>query len=724
MITRTSLLFLQYGCVSFFAAFGLISPAGASTTVSAKVSTSAPSLQAFRLGSGERIEIDGRLDEKAWQSAEQIGGFVERNPTPGAQPPVKNRLMALYDEDAIYIGLAMGLLPGETPVGRTMSRDTSRIWRDDAITIKFDVLRDFRTTLGFAINLATAQIDFIALENGRTFRTEYDAVWEASASNNDEFWYAEFRIPLAELGLPYSDVPRAIGFNASRDHAIRNAVYDWSQMPPGYGPASALHYGKIEGFEKVGGGTPFTIIPYVLAQYPADAKAGLDVRMRVATDSWLEITTLTDFAQIDLDDPVVNLSRFPLRLAEKRPFFLSGLEIFNFNSPMLFFSRRIGLDEDAEQIPIYSGLKFRSRIGPWGVGLLDVVTEQAHSAVGRVRYNFGNVAYLGLMSTMQHELNDLSRVRHASGVDVGLRLFDYRLSINTDWTVAHNEPRSLRPKDMAGAFDIQWLEEPFKPRLTFRFVGTEFDPVLGFVRRDGFFSAKPTLLWVERPEYFGLQTLQFRLAGTTLRTDDFEEDLGQNASFTVKANFRNGWSSKAQVKYQRDIVEEDFDLLGNVSISADTYEGALGLFEIGSNNRNDLSGTVSYSFGNHYFDGQLQQVKLASTWNANRLVRVSADAVLSFVNIPVADRFTTATLKATAEVTPTPDVVSNVTLLLVDNDLSASVDRGVAQVRVRWRYRPGSDVFFVYREDLDFVGTENAARSLSFKLNYRFDTVF
>ena len=83
--------------------------------------------------------------------------------------------MALYDRRCLYRP-SLGLLPGEIPVGRTMSRDTSRIWRDDAITIKFDVLRDFRTTLGFAINLATAQIDFIALENGRTFRTEYDAV--------------------------------------------------------------------------------------------------------------------------------------------------------------------------------------------------------------------------------------------------------------------------------------------------------------------------------------------------------------------------------------------------------------------------------------------------------------------------------------------------------------------------------------------------------------------
>ena len=200
--------------------------------------------------------------------------------------------------------------------------------------------------------------------------------------------------------------------------------------------------------------------------------------MRVATDSWLEITTLTDFAQIDLDDPVVNLSRFPLRLAEKRPFFLSGLEIFNFNSPMLFFSRRIGLDQNAEQIPIYSGVKFRSRSGPWGLGLLDVVTEQAHSAVGRARYNFGNVAYLGVMATMQQDLDNLSQVRHAAGADVGLRLFDYRLSINADWTIAHDEPMELRSENMAGAFEIQWLEEPFKPRLSLNFVGTISTPFL------------------------------------------------------------------------------------------------------------------------------------------------------------------------------------------------------------------------------------------------------
>lgn len=695
-----------------------------STKTSTKAAWPHQSLEALAMSKTDRVVIDGRLDETVWSRAIAGSGFVERNPTPDAKPPVSNWVRVLYDDTAVYVGVQMQNLEGETPLGRAMARDTSRIWSDDAVTIKFDVHRDRRTTLGFAINVATAQIDFIALENGRTFKTEFDAVWEGKASSDSDCWYAEFKIPHTALGLPWSETKRTMGLNVSRDHASRNATYDWARMPTGYGPASALHYGDLTGFEKVGGGVPMNFVPYVLLQHPTQIKAGGDLKVRVGQDSWVELTAFTDFAQIDLDDPVVNLSRFPLRLPEKRPFFLSGLEIFNFNSPMLFFSRRIGLNDDDEEIPLWSGVKVHSRVGNVGLGFLDVLTEEDHSALARTRVNFGDYGFLGVMGTLQHKLEDPETIRHAVGIDGGLRLFDYRLSLSSDLSWAPPIDSSDISAALAGAIDLKWLEEPFKPRLVLKYVGEEFDPVVGFVRRSGFTSANPILLWVSRPKFWGLETLDFRLAGLARLADDFDTDLGQETSARINAKFRNGWSSNFRIRYSRDVVEDAFDLLDEIPIASGVYAGTQALLEISNNPRSDLRAGFEYSFGDDYFGGQLQSAVLSSGYAVSQMLKVSANAGVSLVDLPGVESFQTLTLKSVLEFTPSPSIVSYATLLMVDNDLNADLDQGVFLFRLRWRYMPGSDMFLVYREDIDLNSNEANERSVAFKLNYRFDTVF
>ena len=696
----------------------------ATVNVRAEVRTSsaAKSLQASALKEHEAITIDGQLSEAAWSRAELGQGFVERTPSPGAKPPANNTVRVLYDRDAIYVGMKMDLLPGEVPVGRTMSRDTHRIWLDDAVTIKFDVHYDRRTTLGFAVNLATAQIDFIALENGRTFRIEFDAVWEAKTSLDENAWYAEFRIPFPALGLPWSEKERVLGLNVSRDHSVRSATYDWSAMPKGYGPVSALHYGRLIGFEKVGGGVPLSIVPYALLQHPTSAKAGADFKVRMGEDLWLELTALTDFAQIDLDDPVVNLNRFPLRLPEKRPFFLSGLEIFNFSSPLLFFSRRIGLDEDDEEIPIWGGAKAHSRIGPVGIGVLDVVTEKDHSAVARARVNLGDTAFFGAMGTLQHELESGSDLQHAYGFDVGLRLFDHRLNVSTDWMNAPLEG-SEGPSTMASALDIGWLEEPFKPRLILRYIGEQFDPVLGFVRRSGFYSGGSSLVYVARPDFLGLRTFQFVLFGQSLRSQDFATELGRTATFRMNADWRNGWSASAKIEHTEDLVESSFDLLDSIVIDAGHYSGQLVKFNLAKNPRSDLRGSIHYLIGDHYFGGSLQKINVNTAVIFSQMLKLSGSVGLSLIDLPEHESFQTLTLKSVLELTPSPDIVSYATLLMVDNDVDSRLDQGVFLFRVRWRYLPGSDIFFVFREDIKLADDELNERSLTLKLSYRFDTV-
>lgn len=351
------------------------------------------------------IQIDGRLDEAPWQTAPKGAGFKERTPTPGATPPAPSTVQVLYDRDAIYVGVRMALLPGEIPKAFELRRDSGRIWAFDAVTVKIDPRRDQRTTLGFAVNPAGARIDLIALDNGKVFRVEHDSVWQVATQVGPTAWTAEYRIPASALGVRATDGEQIMGLNVSRDHAARVATDDWALMPPGFGPVSALHYGALRGVQGLGGGRPFAVIPYGLVGIEdGDPRYGVggEARVQIGGSGWAELSVRTDFAEVDLDDALINLDRFPLFFPERRPFFLNGLDVFEFGESgwtQLFFSRRIGLDSAGAQVPIHTGAKLFQRDGRLRGGLLSVVTG-AHTgrsaalwnvARGRVEVGDGHV---------------------------------------------------------------------------------------------------------------------------------------------------------------------------------------------------------------------------------------------------------------------------------------------------------------------------------------------
>ena len=239
-------------------------------TLLTTVLLAAPSLTAQPRGDTP-VAIDGKLDEAPWATAPVGSGFTERTPAPGQPSPADSRVRVLYDAEALYVGVELGLLPGETPRALELTRDASRIWADDAVTVKLDVLLDRRTTLGFVVNPAGARIDYIALDNGRVFRREFDAVWGVATQVHADRWVAEFRLPYTALGLTRRAGERVLGMNITRDHNARTATDDWSALPPEFGAAAATHYGTLQGLQDVGvPGRPITLIPYGLVKHPGD----------------------------------------------------------------------------------------------------------------------------------------------------------------------------------------------------------------------------------------------------------------------------------------------------------------------------------------------------------------------------------------------------------------------------------------------------------------------
>jgi hypothetical protein len=714
-----------------------------------------PALRAHPRGEAE-ITLDGRLDEPIWAAAPVGTDFVERSPSPGAPAPPGHEVRILYDRDALYVGVRLPLdaAAGETPRALEMRRDDFGIFNDDAVSLKIDVRADRRTTVGFVTNAAGTQVDYISLENGKQFRREYDGVWAVKTHVAPDAWTAEFRLPATVLGVPASDAPRVIGFNVTRDHSSRAATYDWSEVPPEFGPFSALYYGDIVGLDELGGGRPLTLIPYVAGGYSGqltaptrdegDIDAGGDVQLRLLEDLWSELTLNPDFAQVDLDDPVVNFDRFPLFFPERRPFFLTGLQVFDFGVPgesQLFFSRRIGLDDEGDEIRVLTGLKLYGSEGPWQVGLFQVFTdneepdsaratdddealeEAASWSIARLRYNFGEAAHLGVLGTFRSDISvfgtrDVPALpKGAVGLDGTLRLIDRRLAFEGFWAYANNTVESAPAEEGHSAqAKVAWSGSQLQPYVAVLLVDRDFDPAVGFVRRRGIIQADAVFDYVRRPRPDQDLQIELGVAGQAIQASDRDENLGYSTTLDGALRWRSGWRVAASAAYREDVVEEAFELFGRRTIDPGRYRGVRASVTAASPSvRNPfLEGT--YEVDTSFFDGVRHGPSLLGAFSLGPLIRSVTTAGLSFSQFD--DGFSADAFTLNTRLTVAPSTQLTQDTIVQVNTIAEST---TTLLRLRWRYYPGSDLFVVGRYQLDWGDDRRERLEITAKIQFRYD---
>ena len=690
-----------------------------------------------------RMVVDGKLDEAAWNNAPIGTDFVERTPYPGRPAAVRTEFRVLYDSDTVYVGLKM-YTNGTPPRGWERARDNFRLFSDDAISLKFDVRLDRRTTIAFATNPAGTQLDYVAVENGTEFRREFDAIWDVAASTSDDAWIAEFAIPVIALGLPAGRSVTTVGLQISRDDNARIATYDWSEMPPEFGPISALYYGRVDGLDGLSSGNPITLLPYALAGLDyapgrkvtfdeIDLKVGGDVRARWGEDIWTELTVLTDFAQVDLDDPVVNTNRFPLFFPERRPFFLSGVEVFGFGAQgfsQIFFSRRIGLDNAGNTVPLLTGFKSYGSQGDFRFGVLQVVTDEQDDvparsySVARARQNFGERGHVGMLATLQGRIPFLTegspsfQPNISVGGDAAFRAFDRRLEVTGFFAGTINREGETT-RGTSGQAAIAYKGENLQPSVSVSFVSEDFDPVVGFVARRNLLQSEVNLNTVFRPEGSGFQQIS---ASVSARIDQQFSNgavLGQRAEAELQVSLRNGLEMGIEVGRLDDTVREEFTLLDRVTIAPDRYFGnRLDVFLLLNSQRNPYF-EVGFVRDSSLFGGLIQTADAFVGLNVLGYLRTELGGSTSWVDFDGFDTIRTSTFNGKISVTPS-------TKLVIDliGQANTFEERITGLVRVRWRYLPGSDLFFVYRETVPYDDSDiDANRSLTMKLNYRFDAL-
>ncbi|MEX0892228.1 MAG: DUF5916 domain-containing protein [Gemmatimonadota bacterium] len=365
-----------------------------------------PFLMATKVA-GAAPDLDGRLDDAVWESAQIAGNFVQFQPEAGSPATFPTEVRVVYNHEAIYVGVRMYDTSPDSIVGRLARRDSDVY--SDWVFVAMDSYGDRRTGFAFGVNPAGVKRDILLYDDVMETH-DWDAIWDVAVSTDDQGWTAEFRIPLSQLRFS-TDGTRAWGFEVRRDVARLNESSVWAPLDPDVN-AVVSRFGELRGLQGLEPSRSVELLPYSLGRVDrangnpdnpyferTDPTGGFggDIKVGLTSDITLNATINPDFGQVEADPSVVNLSAFETFLPEKRPFFVEGADIYRFGIGLgdgdlgnegLFYSRRIGraprgaAPDAAEwstapsQSTILGAAKLSGKTaGGWSIGVLEAVTQ-------------------------------------------------------------------------------------------------------------------------------------------------------------------------------------------------------------------------------------------------------------------------------------------------------------------------------------------------------------
>jgi len=367
-----------------------------------------PSVRASKLTG--TLSIDGHLDESAWGRGAVATGFRQRRPASGQPASERTDARFLFDGEALYVGVWLYDSDPNEIVGRLFRRDDEG--HSDWVAIEIDSYHDRRTAFSFAVNPRGVKRDLLRFDDTEE-DVGWDAIWDVGVARRSDGWSAEFRIPFAQLRFnAVAGIEHVWGVNIRRDIARRQEVDYWAPILAG-NSRYVSYFGELLGIELAPSSTRFEAILYAVGQVRHDAGAvsddplngslsgdwgvGGDLKVGLTTELTLSATVNPDFAQVEVDPAIINLTAYETFFPERRPFFLEGAEAFTFgrtitfntqNQPTLFYSRRIGARppralspaeytfvDEPDATTIGGAAKVTGQTGTgWRVGLLDALT--------------------------------------------------------------------------------------------------------------------------------------------------------------------------------------------------------------------------------------------------------------------------------------------------------------------------------------------------------------
>ncbi len=687
------------------------------------------------------IVVDGRLNEPEWATAVPAEDFVQRVPDTEQPSSETTRAWFLYDADNLYVGVRAADSDAANLVVNDLTEDYN-FRSSDAVSIIIDSLRDFRSGFLFTTNPAGARADYQIIDG--SFNIDWDGVWDVNVSRDADGWIAEYRIPFKTLRFSTAD-SQVWGLNVSRRILRRSEESYWAPIPFRYNISRVQLNGTLEGLEGIRPGRNLKVKPFVTGGFTqsgpteTDFDGGVDAKYSLTPSLTLDATYRTDFAQVEVDQQQVNLTRFNLFFPEKREFFLENQGIFAFGQGtssfgqggnlVPFFSRRIGLSRDGRPIPIVGGARVTGKAGRWDIGVLDMKTEAHGDApsnnyvVGRVKRNLLTNSWIGALITNRDSTvpGDTNRVY---GPDVHFQFYE-RLEFDSFLLIS--DTPGLEGRNQARQFQTAWRDDELTIVGAYNAIETNFNPEMGFVRRDDNTRYNGEFAW--HPILENHPTMQRLNFGTRLeyyKNGTTGEIETRTAAFTTGVMLRNTSTIDFTVTNTFDRLLEPFAIRrvrraadGSVAREAVSLDrGDYRYLEYGISYSTDpsrkFSSTGSLDWG-EFWDGRRTSVGGSIVWKPNFHMNIDVGYQHNRVDLPQAE-FTTDLLATRFTYAFTSRAFLNAFV-----QYNADTHQVSSNIRFHLIHRPLSDLYVVYNDLRDTRGTGLVERALIVKFTNLFD---
>ena len=631
----------------------------------------------------------------------------------------------LFDERTFYLSAKCWDTEPDWIVAKEMRRGNSAVSRDDSITLTLDTFYDRRNGFYFQTSTLGAVYDALVTDE-RSENMDWDTVWETRSSRFEGGWSLEIAIPFKSLRYPRGGA-QIWGINVRRT-VPRNEELDYLSLVPAlYGRVGIWKFSSaatLVGLETPEESLNLELKPYAISTLTTDRTAtpavsndlsgdvGFDVKYGLTKGLIADVTYNTDFAQVEVDEQQVNLTRFSLFFPEKRPFFLEGQDIFAFggagpsfgsqtagDTPIMFFSRQIGLS-GGRAIPIVGGGRVTGRAGAYSVGLLNIQTdddervgaESTNFSVVRLKRNVFGRSTIGLLATHRSEAVESPGSNTAYGVDARFALVS-TLFIDTYYARTNTRGRSGNAASYRGRIENNGDRYGFQAEHLR--VGRDFNPEVGFLRRTDFRRSFGQLRFSPRHvssdlvrKYTFETSLDYYLRDST----NTLESRDVRGEFEIQ--FENGERWRTEYSRQFERLTDPFEIGEGVVVPVGgyTFQSVRTNYNIGPQRR--IAGNVSLQAGS-FFGGDLIEASYRGRVQLSTRLGVEPGLTLDWIDLPQG-RFTTKLVRARVIYTMTPRM-----FVEAMPQYSSASDSITMNIRYRWEYQPGSDLFIVYTDARD-----------------------
>jgi len=730
-----------------FAVTGVLDrpPPPSAPAVIARDALGRATVRAVKLAAG--LRLDGVLDEPVYEIVPSIDDFIQQEPNEGAPASERTEAWVLFDATSIYVAARMwDTEPPGAWVANEMQRDTPQLRENDTFWVAFDTFNDRRNGIAFYTNPLGALGDF-AITNEGNPNGDWNPVWDVRTGRFAGGWTVEMEIPFKSVR--YRPGPQPVwGIQFRRMVRRKNERSYLTPVPISAGRRGLFRVSDaamLVGLQLPDEGNVLEVKPYGIGGQTTDANvnpptawdgdAGVDVKYGITQNLTADFTYNTDFAQVEVDEQQVNLTRFSLFFPEKREFFLEGRGIFEFargggpssrssalrqiggggrssrgsgNAPTLFYSRRIGL-QDGAVVPIVGGGRVTGKAGDFDVGLLNIQTgaqqlagasgvlgaESTNFAVVRLKRDVLRRSAIGALFTNRSVsvAGEGAGANRVFGADATLAFFE---NVSVVGYAARTQTPGFEGRDASYQGQFIYAADRYGLTAEHLVVEDNFIPEVGFVRRDNFrrsylagrFSPRPATLETVR---------QFRLEAS------YDHILTADTGILETKQAQVGFSTEFETSDRVGMTFADnYEFLVRpfepgpgvvLPVGGYGFRDVEATYQVGAQRR--LTGTVTVR-GGEYFNGNIRSIGFSQ----GRLAltpELSIEPTLSenWIDTPLGS-FHTRLIVSRVTYTFSPRMFFGG--LIQYNSAAKTVS---TNLRLRWEYSPGSELFVVYTEDRD-----------------------